>query len=329
MSEDLDQGEEYVPDEGELVEETAELPEGEVQEEVEPAQEGRTIEEKVEVLKEVYGLETKDFVTTKSGEVKIIQKINGKSYLVTPKQMAKGFGLQQAGYQRLNEAKTTVKQHQEFLEETRSNPNKIWELADELGVDKYTLAEQLLREKLAEHDMSPEEREAMEWEKKFKEQEEENNRLKTDNETRVFEAAKKESMTKYDEELTAAMRTNGFTAAAKETKSHVLVGAIQKLMLANSTNREMSADEAVYLAKQDWEEHVLGFFDDISDDHITRIVPERIINAIRKADLNNLEKDRIPTVNSSVDGPLDLEEYAPPKKRKQGQSITEFFEQMG
>ena len=119
---------------------------------------------------------------------------------------------------------------------------------------------------------------------------------------------------------------------------HVLAEAVKNMKFARENGRELSADDAVYLAKQTWQEYAQGVFDDIDDNHIVNLIPERIIKAIRKADLSRLRKenDDTPTSNSVVGFESghqisDLQELTSEKTKNKKQkpiSVADYFDSL-
>ena len=291
---------------------------------------GRTNDERISIAEEFYGVKKEDVVINKSGDLRIITKINGKKRLIDPqKDLIKGFGLNQAGYEKLNEGKQLVNQVKGFFDAAKSDPSKIWEMADKLGIDKYELAQKLLQQKVDEHDLSPEEkrmRDLEEREAQIKKREEEEEG-KTKN--AQHEAAKQEEMKKYDEGLADAMTEFGFQKSSNGTKSHILMGAIGELMVANQAGRDMSCRDAVYRTMHKWQDYVHGVFDDIDDDHIINVVPERIVKAIRKADLRKLgtgtPTSNMQIENESADDEVDISELERPSKKRKKQSMSDYF----
>lgn len=292
-----------------------------------------TAEEKAELIKQAekfYGVKKDQVVVDKNGNLKLVVKINGKNRLINPQtDMLKGFNLSQAGYEKLNEGKQLVKQVREFFNEAKSNPNKMWEIADNLGIDKYELAKQLLQEKIEDHELTDEQKEL----KKLK-QRENDWKKREDEEKKQIELAKhneakQKELQRYDQELTQAMLKHGFKKSSETTKSHVLLSAIGELMVAQKTGVSLSCEDAVQRAKQKWQDHIQDFYGDIEDDQILNIVPKKIIERIRKADLNKLNLVT-PTSNSQGDigQQVNLEEYQddiPRKKSKQKMSMNDFF----
>ena len=289
----------------------------------------RTKEELIDLAKEMYGVDEKDVVIDKKGNLKLVMKINGKKRLVDPqKDIMKGFNLNQAGYEKLNEAKATVKQVQGFFDEVRQDPSKIWEIADKMQIDKYQLAQSLLQTKVDEYSLTDEEKRVKELERREEEIRKRDETEKKNAETTKYNEEKQKEMQRYGDELVSAMTELGFTNATKLTKSHLLKSAVQELSMALSAGREMTTKDAVSRAIYKWKESVHGIFEEIDDDHIIKIIPDRIVKAIQKASLNRGET-RIPTSNSQSRSKIDQDdqsnETAPRKKSKNKIAVSDYF----
>jgi hypothetical protein len=276
------------------------------------------------------------YLMDKGGELKFVVPINGKRYLVTPQDVFKGFNLQQAGYQMLNEGKQLRTEVQELITSIKRDPQVLFNLAEELGHDPYELAAALLRAKVEEAELTPEQRQQKERETDYERIKRENEELRLREQNREFQQLVAAEKQKFDIELTEAMVKHGFKKFDTKTKSHILAEAVKNMKFARENGRELSADDAVYLAKQTWQEYAQGVFDDIDDNHIVNLIPDRIIKAIRKADLSRLRNDDTPTSNSTAGFESgqqikDLQELASEKTKKQKQksvSIADYFESL-
>jgi hypothetical protein len=136
-------------------------------------------------------------------------------------------------------------------------------------------------------------------------------------------------------ELVKAMTEHGFKPFSpeedpkeKRTKCAIMANAIGKQLLASQHGKTLSIADAVYLSKQEWKENILSVFDDIDDNHIVDLIPDRIIKAIRKADVARLTGGT-PTPQS-MGGKLDLEEYSDetegrPRRPRKKTPMSEYF----
>ena len=275
------------------------------------------------------------YMLDKKGELKFIVPVNGKKYAVAPQDVFKGFGLMQAGHQKLNEGKNLVGEVQQFFTQMKENPQGLFDLAEKLGHDPYELAEKLLRAKIEEAEMTPEQRKSRADQTEFERVKAENEAYRRKEQDQHFQGLVAQERAKFDTELTEAMVKHGFKKFDTKTKSHILAEAVKNMKFARENKRELNADDAVYLAKQQWQQYTQGVFDDIDDNHIMDLIPERIIKAIRRADISRLQRgDDIPTSTSragfdSGQEIENLQEIADTKtgktKNKKPMSITDYF----
>jgi hypothetical protein len=271
-------------------------------------------------------------------EVRFIVPINGQKFEVTPEGLVKGFGLQQAGYQKLNEAKQIQKDIADYFSGIKQNPKTLWDLADRLGVDKEDLARSFLEERVKEYSMTPEERELRKRAEEAERYKQEVEQYKTKEEQAKFMAEKQEAAQRYDRELTEAMTKHGFAMdhVTKQVRTQVLENAIRKMVFAFENGHELSADDAVKLAKQDGEsfwqatagsltpKEVLKW---LSPAHKKAVIEEYLAEA--KA--GNPIGDVIPTSNLVDHQPLtgqevSLKEISNAKSnKKRRETISDFF----
>lgn len=306
--------------------------EGEGEESPSRESESNPIESDKKIIAKNLGLHEDDVVIGKDGKINLVMKVNGKNRYFTPDQIVKGFNINQAGYEKLNQSKQLENKIKNYFESFKEDKTKIWDLADRLGYDKYELAQQLLEGKVEEMNMTDEQRAIHEKEKQYKKREEDLAKREEDIKKQQNEREVAEHKKRYDAELPAALNKHGFKTADNQTKRHILAGAVSKLMIANQLGRELTCDDAVALAKEEWQDYVHNVFDDIDDDHIVKVIPQRIIDAIRKADLNRLKVKPA----SSIDEQIELPEYEDdeqqvetPRRRRKQQTVTSYFENLG
>jgi len=264
------------------------------------------------------------------GQIQYIIPIAGKKYLATNEDVFRGFNLNQAGHQKLNEGKELIGEVHEYFNALKSDPNLIWELAERLGHSPQDLAEKMLRHELEFEKMTPEQKQAYADKTEKDRLLQENETLRQQGKKREIDEAVTAHREKLNKEFPAAMEKHGFSKSNTTTKSKIVADAVGKLMLANQTKRDLSVDDAVFLAKQEWQESVQDIYGEIGDDHILNLVPKSIVDAIRKADLARLKSNKgevTPTSNSTETGvQVDLDEVKPQPREQRG--LNEFFENM-
>jgi len=252
-------------------------------------------------------------IVDKNGNLKFVIPMDGKKYLASPAEVVKGFNLNQVGHKRLQQGKQLENQFKEYISSMKQDPTKYWELADKLGHDKYELAHQLLESYVKEQSMTDEEKEAQRIQQEAERLRRENEQFRLEKQRAEHQRQVADHKEKMSSELLEAMKSNGFKPFTpgedpndKRVKSTIMANAIGKVMLAQQYNKSLSISDAVYLAKQEWQDNLLSGFADIDDNHIIDIIPERIVNAIRKADIAKLKGA---TPASGYGQPVELEEY--------------------
>lgn len=270
-------------------------------------------------------------ILNKEGELRFVVPIAGKKYLATAEEVFKGFNINQAGHMSLQQAKQREQQVKQYFDSIKENPNRLWEIAEKLGHDKYALAEQLLKGYVEESSLSEEEKLRRQEIEEAKAIKAENERFKKEQAERAHQEAVNKQKDTLGQELVKAMTEHGFKPfnpnedpKDKRTKCSIMASAIGKQLLAHQHGKNLSISDAVYLARQEWKDSVLSVFDDIDDNHIVDIIPERIIKAIRKADVARLRGD---TPTQQYGQKLDLQEYneARPRRPKKKTGLNEYF----
>lgn len=266
-----------------------------------------------------------------NGELKFVVPINGQKCLVTPENLFKGFNINQAGYQKLNEAKQMIKNTEAYFDSLKQNPQQLWDLAQKLGLNPYELAQGLLEEKIKDAEMTPAERalrakekEAEEYKKRLEayEKEQENTKLQVQ-----VEAERQ----KYDQQLVEAMQKHGFNKLSGSGKSVVLSNAVQKLMTALESNHELSVNDAIYLAKQEWQESVPAVFDEIPDHLLLDTLPPKFVERIQKLIIDRHTKGIKGIPTASIQEPIGQEVtlesigHTSPKNSKKKTGLSDYF----
>lgn len=293
----------------------------------EETQQIQTFMKKMKLPKEV------TYLLDKNGNLKFVVPSDGKKYAITPEELVKGWNLNQVGYQRLSEGKRLQGELKQYFQELKKNPQQMWDLADRLGVDKYDLAKKLLEERLEYEELSDSERRALQLEKEKERLQQELEEKRANEENQKLQRLASEEAERHEKELITAMNKHGFQRHDRRTKSHIMISAVNKMLLAGKNNQQLSADDAVYLAKQEWQDFVSAVYSDIDDNHILELVPSRIVEAIRKADLSKLKSGEIPTSRAisgqeiELDG-KEIEDASSSKRGRRKQSIAEYFESL-
>ena len=276
--------------------------------------------------------EIKPFLN-KKGDLRFVVPIDGKKYDASLEEVFKGFNLNQAGHRRLQQGKELEQQARAYLTSVKENPDRLWEIAEKNGLDKYELAEQLLKGYVEESSLSPEEKAHRAEIEEAKAIKAENERLKKEQAERTHAEAVAKHRNQMGQELVNAMTEHGFKPfnpnddpSEQRTKCTIMANAIGKQLLANQHGKQLSIADAVYLSRQEWKENVLSVFDDIDDNHIVDLIPDRIIKAIRKSDVASLTGGT--PASTGFGEKIDLEEHneAPtPRRPRKKQGLGDYF----
>lgn len=276
--------------------------------------------------------EYKAFVA-KDGQLRFAVPINGRYYVATPQDVFRGFNLQQAGYQMMDEAKRTAEESRAKFDEVKKDPRKLWQIADELGIDKHDLAYELLSQHVDELKLDPEARAKAAKEREEKTQiereREELETLRLEKLEQQQQAAVSAERERLNTQFVSALTKHGFkpTDDAK-TKSAVLAAAIGKMMLAQSRGHELSPEDAVFFAKQDFQTHIMSVLDDVPDDNLVSMLPRRVVEAIRRADISKLESRSIPPTSGSVGRRVELRDAGPARSKSKKLNMSDYFENL-
>lgn len=267
-----------------------------------------------------------EYFLDKNNQIKFVVPINGQKYIATPQDIFKGFNINQAGYQKLEESKSIEKEVKQLFSEIKKNPRKLFEIAEKMGIDPVELSREKLSESLKQMSMTESERQALKDKEEKERLQKELEELRLEKEQTKLQSEIQREQEKIATDLISAMNKHGFISKDTKTKSHIMSSAINKMLLASQNDRNLSVDDAIFLAKQEWQNYVNGVFDEIDDNHIVNLIPERIIKAIRKADLARLSKVT-PTSESieSFGNKIDLETL-PKTKQTKKVGLSEYFD---
>lgn len=267
-----------------------------------------------------------EHIYDQEGNLRFVIPINGKKYTATPSEVVKGFNLNQAGYQKLEQGKNLEKEMKAYFAKMKEDPNTFWELGQQLGLNIDELAKMRLEQRIKEAEMTPEQREYEEFQRTKEKEKAELEQIRSEKLRLQQQTQIEQHQKEYATSLVTAMQKHGFTNHSEGTKSRIMVDAIQKMQMALNSGQNLTAEDAVFLAKQEWQSGLTDYFKEIGNDHISKLVPEDIIRTIRQADIKRI----VDTPSTeSVGGPLDLEEYEQQPRQQKKQTTTEFFEKLG
>lgn len=310
---------------------------GEQTEDSEETTSARTPEETKRLAAEFFKVAPDRVIVDKNGEPRIIVTVNGRKRSVSAEEYGKGFNLNQAGYEKLNQGKKMIKDFQGFLGQVKENPSQLfWSLADKMGLSKEQqaqLAEQFLQGRLDEYEMTDEQRHTKTLEQKLQEAEAKEAHRKQLEDAHRLEQEKIKEMNSIGQELVSSMTELGFKPADTGKNSTIMYNAVRILEDYHHAGQELSPKQAVQIAMRKFQDNTIDIFQDMSDDHIVSILPENVIKAIRKADINRLKKGTPPAQEYESGQEIQLEDYEannePIQRRGRKQlSVSDYFDNL-
>jgi hypothetical protein len=201
------------------------------------------------------------------------------------------------------------KEAKEMIDRMKSDP---WSVMKELGLDPRTTSEEYLIKQLELEAMTPEQKKAMEMEKKLKDYEEkeqltkkeQEEKLKQEEEAKASEriAVKSQAFAKeYSDQTLEALQSS------KLPKSQKVVAQVAKKMLeAAEEGYEMSPKQAVKLLEREHLAALSSLLQDADPDMVAALLGEDAIKKLRKRDVEKL-KNPAPKAPSKEESPRQQE----------------------
>ena len=259
-----------------------------------------------------------------NGKLQFIVPIDGKNYQVDFAGLVKGFNLNQAGYKRLEEGKTLLKQFEGFIDKLRKDPNELWAFAERVGLDPVKLAEGRLQRAVEEASMTDEQKELAKVKKEKEDwiKEKEAHTKSMEDQKMAMESEKYQA--KYSNDLIEALKKHGISADKQSFVSMKGIAreAVKKVTAALERGVDMSMEDAVTAARQEVDAYIQDFLMSVDDNHIIDALPAEFVNRILKASLN--KKVGTPTTNT-VGKPVVLKETGNQPKKGKKVPIGDYF----
>lgn len=278
--------------------------------------------------------EVEPFLDPKDKTLKFVIPIDGKRYVQSLGEVVKGFGLQQASYRKLDEAKNILSSNRKFHDKIKEDPKKYWELADTLGLDKRKLAYDMLSEVVQEEEMTAEERYKREAEQSRKEKEELEQRIKQEKEQKEYSTLRDKEVDRLNNEFKEALPELGFKEYSPRSKMSVVGTAIEKMKFFTSMGKNISIKDAVFMAKQEKMSLIQDYLGELDDKRLMDTIPKAIIERLRSIDVAKIQsgKSVIPTSATGIGSRVDLKEIEQSKAntttKKRGnpkQSVSDYI----
>lgn len=203
-------------------------------------------------------------------------KIDDNEQEVSFDDLRRGYQLRQASDRRMNEAHKQKEQVQQFLQLVKSNPKQAFR---ELGLDPLKFSEETLTEHIQSLKMSPEQKAMMEREAELQRREAELKQTEEQRKAQEQAALEAQAAQQLDAELTEALQAEQFPKSVYAIKR--VANIMREYMIQG---HQISARDAVRIAKQDIEAEVRDFMDNLPPEQIERMTPKAYEN-MRKAAL--------------------------------------------
>ena len=255
-------------------------------------------------------------VMDKGGNLHFLVKINGQTYPVKPNDLIKGFSLNQAGYQKLNEAKTLIKSHEEENNRRRDmwvnkkDPSGYIKFLESQNLNPEEIAMRILEEKTKYTNMTQEERERYEAQKRMEEREKD----LEERELAIKESNHKQKIAeirnKFAKEIDEAVTKRGFNKTLKlrpGEQAQLILEAVNTKQAYMKSGSDISFYEALGLAHQKFQSSFNTMLQQFDDDHIIKMLPERVVKKILDDSVKKLH-------DSDVGVPINMPRY--PKKEQ-------------
>lgn len=273
------------------------------------------------------------FIDKYDKTLKFVVPIDGKKYIQTPEEVISGFGLNQAGHLKLEEAKNIIKSNRELYDFVKDDPKRFWDLADKFGVDKRQLAYDYLSQVVQEEEMTEEEKYKKKIEALEAEKAEHEKQKKLEAQKREHDALVSKEIENLNREFQETLPSLGFKKYSPKTKMAIVGSAIEKVKFYNAMGKNLSIKDAVTLAKQEKMSLIQDYFGELDDKRLMDTIPKSIVERLRSVDLENLSRGQtsIPTSSSPIGGKVDLRQLdnsRSPKKIKK-QSVGDYFDSLG
>lgn len=222
-------------------------------------------------------------------------KVNGKAKDMSVREALRVKQLEEASYEKMNEAAQMKKQLSSLAQMAKSDPKKFFQA---VGIDPYEFAESTLAEKLELLSMSPEKREAMEYKQQLERYKEQEAEQKRQSEEQKRSQEEKTAMASLDQEISTAFKESGLP------KHALYVQQIAAEMLgAAKRGEDLPAKEAAARVKERFTNQVREIFDTLDAQAIQGYLSEGAMKKLREFEVQRVTEKTAPTPNSAQVGP--------------------------
>lgn len=201
--------------------------------------------------------------------------LNDEAALIRHLQMSK------AASKRMNEAATTRKQAEQFIQALQQDPMRVLNDPRVMGEEKFrAIAEQFLSKKLQEQMLTPEERKRIEMEEKLRTYEDQEKSQKQEAEAKQIEQLEQHYAQQYQKTIIEALQGSNLP------KNPFTVRRMAELMQKNLQHGlELEPQHLAQLVKQDYQSELVSLIGGSDADQIIAMFGDDLANKIRKHDL--------------------------------------------
>lgn len=223
--------------------------------------------------------------------------------------------LAKAAHKRMSEAATIKKQTEQFIKLLQENPMAVLNNEKIMGQKKFReIAEQFIYEQIQQESMTPEQREAIEKDKRLSDYERREKEQREQHEQNQLKQLESHYVQQFEKVMIEAFQSTNLP------KNPFTVKRMAELMQKNLQYKlDLPPQELAKLVKEDMQNEQKHLISSASAEQLIEMFGEEITNKIRKHDLSKFKMNK-PVVNK----PVEKEQSAPEKRL----SPREFTEQL-
>lgn len=220
-------------------------------------------------------------------------------YLKRQLQMAK------VANKRMNEASTTRKQAEQFIQLLQQDPMKVLSNEKIMGQKKFReIAEQFILQQIEEESMSPEERKHKDMEQRLRQYEEQEKQIKAKEEADQAQKLEEHYAQQFQKVIIEGLNESGLP------KNPFTVKRMAELMQKNLQHGlELEPKHLAQLVKEDYQRELASIIGGANADQLLSLFGEETANKIRKHDLEKLKSGNLQPKNNQQ----EIKRDNPPK----------------
>jgi hypothetical protein len=298
-----------------------EVIENAVEEAVENAQdETNEVEQEVEGEEVEQEVESEESVQEEIKKIKkLMLKVDGQEIeeelpIEIPEEyqeyFAKNLQLSKVAQKRMQETAEMKKMIEEeknkFLSEKEKWKANPWQVMEEMEIDPDTLIEQRIQEKLAEAELSPEQRELNELRRKIKEKEEREQQLQQEAEQREKMRLQQEAEADITNQINKALETSAFIP--KTTDSIAIIADAWFNAIQATGNENLKVEQIVPLVEKNMKKKTIDFLESLDDEMLEEYLGSKVNDRLRKRRLakqKNTPKTNLEQVKTTTSAPKE------------------------